>query len=308
MSFNLAGLTQYVDETSGELIYKTILGANTLAKGGVTVQPNIKSTMNINVLDSDLVAVASSCSFTGADTTTLKVVPLSVDDLSIPRQFCLQDLESYWAQVAIRPGSYNEELPLEGVFVQEQSDLVGGIIEKQVWQASKATGTGNLSLSDGFIQKIADEITAASGVVETAIGTYNATTAVDKVDDYVATLPSELVGAEGVKLYMSPKNFQYYLVAATKENLFHEAVDGDYDNGIRHRASNVVVFPAKGLSGIDTAMVLTPSKNLYVGTDLENDPENFKQWFSNDTQSLRFLIKYKIGTAIAFPEQVVYIS
>ena len=304
MAFDLSGLSAYVDETSGELIYKTILGANTLAKGGVTVQPNVKSTMNINVLNSDLVAVASSCSFTGADTTTLTVVPLAVDDLSIPRQFCLQDLESYWAQIAIRPGSYNEDLPLESVFVGEQTELVATIIEKQIWQGSKATGTGNLALSDGFLAKID---AASASVIPQAIGTYNSTTAVDKVDDYVAALPDELVGAE-VKLFMSPANFQTYLISATKENLFHEAVDGDYENGIRHRASNVIVFPAKGLAGINDKMVLTPAKNLYVGTDLENDPENFKQWFSNDTQTLRFLIKYKIGTAIAFPEQVVYIS
>lgn len=306
MAFDLTGLTAYVDETSGELIYKTILGANTLAKGGVTVQPNVKSTMNINVLDSSLVAVASSCGFTGADTTTLKVVPLAVDAISIPRQFCLQDLEDYWAQIAIRPGSYNEDLPLAGVFVNEQTELVSTIVEKQIWQGSKSTGVNNLALSDGFIEKIVAAGTA-SGVIQTAIGTYNITTAVDKVDDYVGTLPDELIGTE-VKIYMSPKNFQFYLVSATKENLYHEAVDGDYDNGIRHRASNVIVFPAKGLAGVDDKMVLTPAKNLFVGTDLEGDVDNFSQWFSQDTQTLRFLIKYKLGTAVAFPEQVVYIS
>lgn len=306
MAFDLSGLTAYVDETSGELIYKTILGANTLSNAGVTVQPNVKSTMNINILDSDLVAVASTCGFTGADTTVLKVVPLAVDAIDVARQFCLKDLENYWAQVAIRPGSYNEELPLEGVFVNEQSELVSSMIEKQIWQGSKATGSGNLALSDGFLRKIVVAGTA-SGVIQTAIGTYSISTAVDKVDDYVATLPTELIGEE-VKLFMSPKNFQLYLVSATKENLFHEAVDGDYNNGIRHRASNVIVFPAKGLAGVDNQMVLTYAKNLYVGTDLENDPDNFKQWFSQDTQSLRFLIKYKLGTAVAFPEHVVYIS
>lgn len=307
MAFDLSNLTKYVDETSGGLIYKSILGANTIAKAGITLQPNVKSTININLLNSDLVAELSSCSFTGADTTTLKVVPLSVEAISIPRQFCLQDLESYWAQIAIRPGSYNEDLPLEGVFVAEQGELVSDMIEKMVWVSSKSTGTGNMALTDGFIQQI---ITAgtASGVIQQAIGTYNTTTAVDKVDDYVAALPDELIGKEGVKLFMSPANFQTYLVSATKENLYHEPVDGSYENGIRHRASSVVVFPAKGLSGVNDKMVLAESKNLYVATDLENDPENFKQWFSNDTQSLRFLIKFKLGTQIAFPEQVVYIS
>lgn len=303
MAFDLTGLTAYVDETSGELIYKTILGANTLSNAGVTVQPNVKSTMNINVLNSDLTAVASSCGFTGADTTILKVVPLAVDAIDVARQFCLNDLEDYWAQVAIRPGSYNEDLPLEGVFVSEQSELVSSMIEKQIWQGSKATGIGNLALSDGFLEKIV----ASGTAVPAALGVFDATTAVDKVDDYISAVPTELIGEE-LKLFMSPRNFQLYLVSATKENLYHEAVDGDYNNGIRHRASNVIVFPAKGLAGVDDKMVLCVAKNLYVGTDLENDPENFKQWFSQDTQTLRFLIKYKLGTAIAFPEQVVYVS
>lgn len=303
MAFDLTGLTAYVDETSGELIYKTILGANTLSNAGVTVQPNVKSTMNINVLNSDLTAVASSCGFTGADTTILKVVPLAVDAIDVARQFCLNDLEDYWAQVAIRPGSYNEDLPLEGVFVSEQSELVSSMIEKQIWQGSKATGIGNLALSDGFLEKIV----ASGTAVPAALGIFDASTAVDKVDDYISAVPTELIGEE-LKLFMSPRNFQLYLVSATKENLYHEAVDGDYNNGIRHRASNVIVFPAKGLAGVDDKMVLCVAKNLYVGTDLENDPENFKQWFSQDTQTLRFLIKYKLGTAIAFPEQVVYVS
>lgn len=306
MAFNLNGLSAYVDQTSSELIYKTILGANTLSKGGVSIQPNIKSTMNINILDSSLVAQATACSFTGADTTTLKVVPLAVDAISIPRQFCLKDLEDYWAQIAIRPGSYNEDLPLEGVFVNEQTGLVNSIIEKQIWQGSKSTGTGNLALNNGFLQQIVTAGTA-SGVIQQAIGTFSITTAVDKVDEYVAALPDNLFGEE-VKLYMSPANFQTYLVSATKENLYHEPIDGDYENGIKHRASNVIVFPAKGLAGVNNKMVLTAPKNLYVGTDLENDPENFKSWYSNDSQSLRFLISYKLGTAVAFPEQVVYIS
>ena len=304
MSFNLSNLQTYVDESSQDLIYKSILEATSIRLGGLTIVPNCKSSLDLHVIESDLVVEPSSCSFNDTDTTTFKKINLSVDALSIPRQFCLQELEDKFINLSIQPGSYNQDLPLEGRFVSEQQELVSQIIEKQLWQASKTTGTGNLSLSTGFLDIIS---ASGSGVIPQAIGTYSSTNAVDMIDTYILSLPDELFGKE-VKLYMSPKNYQLYLTSSIKENLYHFSPEFDYKAGIRHRGSNVTIFPTPGLVGVDNKMVLCESKNLHFATDLESDPNNWIQWFSNDTQSLRFLIKYKIGTQIAFPEQVVYIS
>lgn len=303
MAFDLTNLQKWTDETSQDLIYRSILGGNTISKGGITLVPNVKSSLDINVIESDLVAETSTCGFSDLDTTTFKKINLSVDAISVPRKFCLQDLEDKFIQLSVQPGSYNESLPVEGRFVEEQDALLANLIEQQIWKADKISGSGNLALSNGFLSIIS---ASGSGVINQPMGTFSSTNAVDKVDEYILSLPDELFGKE-VRLYLSPVNFQKYLTSSVKENLFNFSPNENYSDGIRHRGSNVIVFPTYGLTGI-SEMVLCESKNLHVATDLLSDVDSFKSWFSNDDQALKWLIKYKIGTQIAFPEQVVYIS
>jgi hypothetical protein len=44
---------------------------------------------------------------------------------------------------------------------------------------------------------------------------------------------------------------------------------------------------------------------LYVGSDLLNDAEDFKIFFSEDNDEVRFKQKLKIGFQMAFPERIV---
>jgi hypothetical protein len=304
MAFDLSNLQKWTDETSQDLIYRSILGGNTISKGGITLVPNVKSSLDINIISSELVAENSTCGFSDLDTTTFEKLNLSVDAISIPRKFCLQDLEDKFIQLSIGAGSYNQELPVEGRFVAEQDQLVADLIERQIWQGNKQSGVGNLALSNGFLSIIT---ASASGVIPKAIGTFSSTTAVDKVDEYITSLPDNLFGKE-VKLFLSPANFQKYLTSSVKENLYHFAPNQDFTEGIKHRGSNVIVFPTFGLTGINNKMVLCEAKSLHVATDLMSDMDNFSSWFSNDDQALKWLIKYKLGTQIAWKDQLVYIS
>jgi hypothetical protein len=59
-----------------------------------------------------------------------------------------------------------------------------------------------------------------------------------------------------------------------------------------------------GLSGTNR-MFLARLSNLFVGTDLANEEENFRFWFSEDNDIVRFRATMKYGVQIAFPDQLV---
>lgn len=304
MAFELNALNDYVNETGSELQFKTILGSNTLQKGLVTVQPDVKSSINLNILDSTLVAVEGFCGSSFSDTTAIEKVELKVVDIQIDRDFCLKDLEKKWAQIAFQAGSYQNNLPLEEIFVAEQNSKVSELIEKQIWQGDSVNGTGNLGINDGFVSIIS---ASSSGVISVTGSSFSTSNAIAKMDEYIAEMPEELLDVE-VYAYMSPRQFQTYVNAAIDANLYHINPVTDYfETGIRHRGSKVTVFPVKGLSG-STDIILTYKENMYVGLDLESDPSNFVGWYEQKDKKYYISIQYKLGTAVLFPGHVVYVT
>lgn len=305
--FNVSGLAAYTDEISGELITKTLLAGNTMSKAGIMKNPGIKSAKNLNILSSTIVgADGAGCGFTDAGTAEYTVVPLSVDPIKVERDFCLNTLETKYLQVGMNPGSYPEDIPFEDVLTAEQSELIGRMIDAQLWLGNKATGSGNLALADGFIAAI--DAASASTVNVSSTG-FTSSTAIAKVDEYAAAIPAELRGAAvGFALYMSVSEFDKYVVGLREKNYFHITPDFDASQGVKHPGmDNLMVIPVVGLAGSERK-VLAADGNLNIGFDLESDSAEFQRWYSMDAQSLRYRVRYKLGTAVAFPTQVVNVS
>jgi hypothetical protein len=59
-----------------------------------------------------------------------------------------------------------------------------------------------------------------------------------------------------------------------------------------------------GLSGTNR-MFLARLSNLFVGTDLANEEEEYRFWYSQDNDEVRFRATMKYGVQIAFPDQLV---
>jgi len=305
--FNVSGLVAYTDQISSELITKTLLAGNTMSKTGIMKNPGIKSAKNLNILTSTIVAAdGSACGFTDGGSAAYTVVPLAVDPIKIERDFCLNTLETKWLQVGMNPGSYPENIPFEDVLTAEQSELIGRVIDAQLWLGNKSTGSGNLALADGFLAKI--DAASASTVNVSSTG-FTSTTAIDKVDSYAALIPAELRGSGvGFALYMSFSEFDKYVLALRDLNYFHVSPDYNTTDGVNHPGMDgMKVIPIMGLAG-SVRKVLVADGNLQVGFDLESDSSSFERWYSQDAQSLRYRVRYKLGTAIAFTSQTVNVN
>jgi len=53
--------------------------------------------------------------------------------------------------------------------------------------------------------------------------------------------------------------------------------------------------------------ILAEASNLYMGTDLLNDSENFRISYDQHEDDVKVIQKFKVGFQVAFPERIVRI-
>jgi hypothetical protein len=302
MSLNVSGLSVYTDENKMDLIKKSILEGRTMEF--ITVQPDIKSSATINIIDSTLVGQAGACGFNNDGETVLTQRAISVVPIKVNESICLNTLESYYTQKMMNPGSYNESIPFEQLYAEEKAGKISAMIEDIIWKGDTAlVGAGNLALADGLLKLIDSLGTVVDGNVaaETAITAANI---VSIIDGMVGVVPTDVIDKDDLVLFVGYDTYRTYAKALRDANLFHYtgAENSDFIQIVP--GTNVKVVSVRGLNGTNR-MVLSTSSNIYAGTDLLSDSEDFRLFYSQDNDEVRFIAKFKIGIQVAFPSFVI---
>ena len=305
MALDVSGLSAFTDENKMDLIKKAILTGRSLEF--MTIQPDIKSSATINILDSTLVGQAGSCGFNSDGTTVLSQRTLSVDAIKVNESICIDTLEAYYTQKMMNPGSYNESIPFEQLYSEDKAEKIADMLESIVWKGDKS-GSGNIALADGLLKVIDAEgsvIDGNVGAVTAATG-ITAGNVVEIIDGMVESVPADIIDADDLILFVGYDVYRVYAKALRNANLFHYT--GAENQGQEFSqmvpGTNVKVVAVKGLNGTNR-MVLSRVANLYIGTDLLNDAEQFSIFYSKDNDEVRFVAKLKVGSQVAFPELVV---
>lgn len=305
MALNVAGLTTYVDENKMALIKKMILGGRTLRY--ITVQPDIKSVATINIINSNLVGQINTCGFNNAGTTILSQQDLAVCTLKINESICLTTLEAYYTQKLMKPGSYNETIPFEEVFSAEKAEQINALIDDLIWKGDLSL-PGNLGLCDGF--GVLANVTFSGSVISgntSGVTSLTAANIIGVIDDICQVIPTNILGQDDLILFCGYDTYRLYALALRNANLFHytgaENQGEDYSQMVPGTAVKVVAV--RGLNGTNQ-MFASSAANFYFGTDLLNDAEDFKIFYSNDFDEVRFVSKWKQGVMFAFPDYVVF--
>lgn len=303
MSLNVTGLSTYTDENKMDLIKKSVLEGRTL--NYITVQPDIKSSATINIIDSDLVLQAGACGWNEDGETSLTQRSLTVCDIKVNESICLDTLENYYTQKMMNPGSYNEEIPFEQMYAEEKAGKINAAIEDIIWKGDTSL-TGNTGKCDGFI-KLINSLSGSTVAGNTgSVSALTAANIIDVVDAMVGSVPTDIINAEDLVLFMGYETYRLYSKALRDANLWHhtgaENQGGEFTQPVPN--TNVQVVAVRGLNGTNR-MFLSKASNFYFGTDLLNDSEDFKIFYSEDNDEVRFRAKWKMGVQLAFPEFVV---
>ena len=304
MAFNVTGLTNYTNEQSTELVVKSLFGGKTAAllQAAGQVQVGVKSAEALNILDSDVYFQADGCGYTASGNTTFSQRTITVGKIKVEETLCPKTLEAKWMQTQIAAGS-PEAVPFEEQIGNEKSSKIAKLLEVAMWQGDTASGNTNPNTNkfDGFV-KIIGDATAVNGNTSsaTAITTANID---DLVDDMYAAIPADIADADDLVLWVGIDTFKKYTAALRNNNLFHYAADSE-GMEIMIPATNVKMVGVGGLNGTDK-MYLGRLNNFFVGTDLANEEEEYKFWYSQDNDEVRFRATCKYGVQVGFPDQIV---
>lgn len=309
--FTVGGLADYVKEND-DILEAAILGADTLVRGGITVQAGIKNSEKLLLLDQDAPLQANSgCGFNASGSTTFTNAVLTVSDIKWQDEWCPKDLEKKFIGQRLI-GSTHESIPFEETIMNGVTTGIAGNLEQVIWQGDESdVFDENLKRFDGLIKKL----DAGSPIYATATAAVTKSNIIGIMDDIYEKIPDALNNnaTKKMRTYTGWGNFKKLILALRDENNYH------FDAG-NAQSTGTLVMPGTGLevmavNGLNTLaggntdyddrIVCTYPSNLYYGTDLANEEEEAKVWYSQDDDVVRGSIKFKSGTQIAYTTEVV---
>lgn len=302
MAFDVSNLSDYTKENSGILVAESIIKSpRTL--GVVSIQTGVKSKDSINLIDQDITLQKGDCinSSAAGDDLTFSQRELAACPLTHYNEKCLDVLEDKWTSELMRPGSTNEEIPFEEMYSNYITSKIGKIVEEIAWQGD-TNNSGNLGQCDGWLKQIEND-----GDATVITSGYSKSDALARVDELVDNLDEDAREKDDLTLFISRADFDTLTRAYRDANLFDTQyhatanADGTY---MLPGYDNIRVLVAPGLAG-SQKMVLTPASNLYFGTDMENEYEDFRIFYDEQLDKIIERVKFKIAFNHAFGSEVV---
>jgi hypothetical protein len=119
-----------------------------------------------------------------------------------------------------------------------------------------------------------------------------------------ASLPAALLDKDDVVIFCGNDTFREYVLALRDANLYHYPVDAA-NMELVVPGTNIKLIGVNGLNATDTLFGLSMS-NMYLGTDLLNEQDRFELFYAKEADEMRFVVEFKLGCQIAFPDEVVF--
>jgi hypothetical protein len=311
MALDLSALTNYVKENELQLTSAAIFSAKTasLIEARGNVQVGIKSAETINVMTTDAVFQAGgTCGFNSSGTTTITQRTLTVGKIKIQESICPKTFEAKYTQKALREGSTYDYMAYATEYSAQKVQRIGAALETAIWQGDTASGTANLNKFDGIV-KIIDAL-GFGGAGDPIDGnaadltTLTSSNVIAAVDSVFAALPAALLDKDDVVIFCGNDTFREYVIALRTANLFHYPVDAA-NMELVVPGTAVKLIGVNGLNGTDKMFGVSMS-NLYLGTDMLNEQDRFELFYAKEADEMRFVVEFKLGVQVAFPDEVVY--
>ena len=306
MAFNVTGLNNYVNEQNTDILVKSLFGSKTASvlQAAGQVQVGVKSAEALNILSSDVYFQADGCGYTSSGNTTFSQRTITVGKIKVEETLCPKTLEAKWMQTQIAAGSPTA-VPFEQQISESKASVIAKQLEVAMWQGDTATSNTNPNTNnfDGFV-KLIDAASASTIAGNTSSATAVTVANIEGlIDDIYNVIPADIAMADDLVLWIGIDNFKKYTTALRNSNLFHYAADAA-SMEIVIPATNVKMVAVGGLNGTNR-MFAGRLSNFFVGTDLANEEEELKYWYSQDNDEVRFRMTCKYGVQVAFPDQIV---
>jgi len=286
------GLSQYIDETSFELISKAVLGTNLATY--VDVRAGLKGNkVDIPLVDETFnIGDGSVCSWDANNTASISQVEMDIYHAKVQHEYCPQVLRDTFMAGKLAAGQFggSESLPYEQVFAGQMVEKLANWNEKFL-----ISGKGT---SKGIQYYVSASNTLTAAELNTISGSWSAATAVDQAHTMYELLDEKVSMADDLILIVSMGDYKKLALGVTQENYYHISPDL---KELFVPGTNIRVVASAGLieqTGGKNTRILTRASNIILGTDLTGDFEEFKMWYSQDNDQMRATMKWAIGVAV----------
>lgn len=311
MALDLSALTNYVRENELQLTSAAIFSAKTasLIEALGNVQVGIKSSETINIMTTDAVFQAGgTCGFNSSGTTTITQRLITVGKIKIQESICPKAFEAKYTQKALREGSTYDYMAYAAEYTAQKVERIGAALETAIWVGNTASGDAQLNKFMG-IGTIIDALgfggsgDPIKGNVS-QLTTLTSANVIQAVDEVFVSLPAALLDKSDVVIFCGNDTFREYVIALRNDNLFHYPVDAA-NMELIVPGTNIKLIGVNGLNATDTLFGLSMA-NMYLGTDLLNEQDRFELFYAKEADEMRFVVEFKLGVQIAFPDEVVF--
>lgn len=309
MAFDVSALDAFNNELAGPMIADIVFKGNTSEFVNVVENVKYKTPLNLYSIDpyfqgGDSVSTASgSAEFTQRDLVVTKRTAYDNWNLQLLT-------EKYLGVSALPEGSYEDSL---NIINELSADLVAKaqqLNDDFIWNAVSGSTFAQSSVvpeADGFVKLISGstsgvKVPAASQTGSAEFGAaITATNAYDQITDGIALMDANVLDKELI-VWCGTSVFQRIVNGLTKQNLFHfdpTSVErrGTYYSVPLPGYPNIIIVGTWGLRNSERVIIGPPS-DMFIGTDLTSDTNNFRLWFSEDDDALKYRLRNKLGVNV----------
>jgi hypothetical protein len=308
MAFSVGSLANYTNEQSTDLLVKALFGSKTatLLQSSNQVQVGIKSAAALNILASTVFFQADGCGYNPSGTTTFTQRNITVGAVKVEETLCPKTLEAKWMQTQIMPGSPTM-VPFEEQIGAEKAAVIAETLEVAMWQGNTASGNPNLNRFDGFNKIIAASSPVLANAAPTTFTSINAANVDDILDQVYANIPAAVAQKNDLVCFVGIDVYKLMLVNLKNANLFHYVADAATTMEMVYPGTNMKVIAVGGLNGTNRIAAGSLS-NFFMGTDLIDEQEEVKMWYSQDADEVRVRFTFKAGVQVAFPSEITFFT
>lgn len=296
MGYVVTALPTYTKQDAKKLLNEQLFSEVETLKY-MQIRPGIKSSETLDVVATEGVWQAQACSFSASGDTTFSRRTLTVGKIQIAQQWCEQELEPYFLQEEMKAGGSYDSLTFNEKIIGETMANVRKRLEKAIWQGDLQSTDAYLKHFDGLID-ILDLASLGGTYSGTAWSQANSRTVMLGLAALVVA--NSNINQSDIKFFMNKTMAQQYRWKLLTDNLFH--ITGT-EGKLYVEGTNIEIIPIEGLAGQTRIYAIEPN-NMYFGTDMTGEFEDYKTWFSDDDQVIKFLTRFKAGVQVPFPSRV----
>jgi len=313
MALSFSGLSAYTKQLVKPLLTQAVTDnkIQQLIMSEGIVLPNVKSSASIPLMDTDAVFGTQSCSFDPSGTTTFSQRTVTVGKIKVEEKICTKDMEAYFLQEALKAGSTYEDFgnsDFQKTFLDKKNARIASQLGTAIWQGDTNSTDPNLNKFDGLIKLIdAGSPVDANVSGYTGVATITTLTASNVLAAFKGVknaIPQRLKGKPGVKIFCGFDVWEMYQQALIDANNFHYTAVDALNYEINIPGTTLKVIADHGLDGTGDIYALY-MPHVAMAVDLEDEESNYKMWFSEDNNDVRYRVEFKIGVNVAYTNDCV---